>query len=242
MTAPRLREQCRPPSPPDRRPPRRGGSPSSKTASAAALLALSVALALPATAQEQTTFVSNIEEVQLRGNLSIQAQSFTTGPNIRGYKLSEVVLNRVSGGQGSATYVKVKRGTTSAPSDASSDLVANLSTPGGGSPASFTAPANTTLAANTIYWVVVNEGRGGSSMSVGVTESDNQTVTTADPNWDIANARIWKNSDSDDWETSPSAVMIAIKGFTADRPEADTGNAGTGVASNGSSQSFPIQK
>ena len=80
MTAPRLREQCRPPSPPDRRPPRRGGRPSSQTVSAAArpaglarlagarrgllrsagalaaaaCLALSVSLALPATAEAQT--------------------------------------------------------------------------------------------------------------------------------------------------------------------------------------------
>ena len=80
MTAPRLREQCRPPSPPDRRPPRRGGRPSSQTVSAAArpaglarlasarrglvrsagalaaaaCLALSGSLALPATAEAQT--------------------------------------------------------------------------------------------------------------------------------------------------------------------------------------------
>ena len=90
MTAPRAREQCRPPSPPDRLPPRRGGgsSPSTCTASpagraagparapvarhglarsaralaAAALLALSGALALPPSAQAQTvtTLVSNI--------------------------------------------------------------------------------------------------------------------------------------------------------------------------------------
>ena len=36
MTAPRAREQRRPPSPPDRLPPRRGGRPSSQTVSAAA--------------------------------------------------------------------------------------------------------------------------------------------------------------------------------------------------------------
>ena len=35
MTAPRAREQRRPPSPPDRLPPRRGGRPSSQTVSAA---------------------------------------------------------------------------------------------------------------------------------------------------------------------------------------------------------------
>ena len=83
MTAPRAREQADPPSPPDRRPPRRGGgsSPSPSTCAsaagrpagparlcgarrglvrsaralaAAALLALSGALLLPATAQAQT--------------------------------------------------------------------------------------------------------------------------------------------------------------------------------------------
>ena len=185
---------------------------------AVALLALSGSLALPAAAQAQTatTFVSNIEEVQLRGNVSIQAQRFITGSNTSGYTLSEVVLRRVSGGQGSATYVKVRRGTASAPGDASSDLVANLSTPGGSSlVASFTAPANTTLAANTFYWVVVNEGRG-SRMSVGGTESDGQTDTAEDPDWGIAHERLWKNSDSDAWGSSSIAVMIAIKGFTAE--------------------------
>ena len=69
ITAPRLREQRRPPSPPDRLPSPRGGHPSPSTASAAArrgllssaralaaaaLLALVVGLALPATAQAQT--------------------------------------------------------------------------------------------------------------------------------------------------------------------------------------------
>ena len=89
MTAPRPREQCRPPSPTDRLPPRRGGgsSPyicrirrrpaalsrprvarrsligSARALAAAALLALSGALALPAAAQAQEiALVSNISE------------------------------------------------------------------------------------------------------------------------------------------------------------------------------------
>ena len=91
MTAPRPREQRRPPAPPDRLPPRRGGgsSPSiyaesaavlpagpgrlrdarrglvrsARALAAAALLALSGALALPAAAQAQEiALVSNISE------------------------------------------------------------------------------------------------------------------------------------------------------------------------------------
>ena len=93
MTAPRLREQCRPPSPPDRLPSRRGGHPSPSTASAAgrpaglprlagarrglvrsarvlaavAWLSLLGALALPAPAQAQTTGICDrTQQVQNR--------------------------------------------------------------------------------------------------------------------------------------------------------------------------------
>ena len=69
MTAPRAPEPHRPPSPPDRLPSRRGGRPASRTVSAAgrrgllrsalALLALSGALALPATAHADV--VSNLD-------------------------------------------------------------------------------------------------------------------------------------------------------------------------------------
>ena len=64
MIAPRLRGRAGPPSPTDRRPPHRGGGSSRSTCgayarAAAALLALSGALALPATAQA-AVLVSNI--------------------------------------------------------------------------------------------------------------------------------------------------------------------------------------
>ena len=123
MTAPRAREQADPPAPPDRRPPRRGGSPSPETASAAgrpvafarlggsrrslvrsaaALLALSGALALPATAEAQTvtTLVSNIGQTSntptTTGNVS---QNFTTGSSATGYTVTgvDVVSARASG-------------------------------------------------------------------------------------------------------------------------------------------------
>ena len=112
MTAPRAREQSDPPSPPDRRPPRRGGgsSPSpyacasaagraagparlcsarrglvrsARALAAAALLALSGALALPATAQADV-LVSNIgQSTETAGTLDVtaadQSLQFTTG-------------------------------------------------------------------------------------------------------------------------------------------------------------------
>ena len=122
MTAPRARERSDPPMPPDRRPPRRGGgsSPSTYGASAAgraagfarpplvrrglvrsalalaaaALLLLSGALALPATAEAQTaiTLVSNIGQGETSGSSRSArvAQRFTTGPNLAGYNLTGV--------------------------------------------------------------------------------------------------------------------------------------------------------
>ena len=122
MTAPRAREQADPPSSPDRLPPGRGdrSSPyiyavsaaarpagfarlagarralvgSASALAAAALLALFGALALPATAQAQTTttFVSNTGETQNSSSGAILAQSFTTGSNTGGYTLSEVAI------------------------------------------------------------------------------------------------------------------------------------------------------
>ena len=110
MTAPRLREQRRPPSPPDRLPSPRGGHPSPSTASAAkrlagfarlagarrglvhsarplaaaALLALFGALALPATAQAQEiVLVSNIAE-RNDGSFSIRSPTFQIGTIVFG--------------------------------------------------------------------------------------------------------------------------------------------------------------
>ena len=75
MTVPRLREQCRPPSPPDRRPPagfarlavaRRGLVRSARALAAAACLALVGSLALPATATAQASvLVTNLNNAEL---------------------------------------------------------------------------------------------------------------------------------------------------------------------------------
>ncbi len=111
MTAPRAREQSDPPSPPDRRPPRRGGSPSSKTASTAgrptgfarlvgarrsligsaralaalALLALSGGLALPATAQAQTSCSLNTGDIWCGLVTVAEFERDSTSGTLRGY-------------------------------------------------------------------------------------------------------------------------------------------------------------
>ena len=243
MTAPRAREQADPPSPPDRQPPRRGGrsSPciyavsaagrsaglggarrgflhSARALAAVALLALFGALALPATAQAQsvTTFVSNTGETPGSSSTSIQAQTFTTGSNTGGYTLSEVDVRHISSISTSGTMVKVMSDNGSGRPGA---LVANLDNPSSfpdDSIIGFTAPASTeTLAANTVYWVVVNDGRAfgvSTRTSIGRTNSSDETATAADPNWSIGDTRYWKNRAVDNWSTSSAPLVFAIKG------------------------------
>ena len=262
MTAPRAREQADPPSPPDRRPPRRGGgsSPSTHAASAAgraagparsagarrslvrsahalavaALLALSGALALPATAQEQTTFVSNLAKAQGSSSGTIQAQSFSTGSHTAGYMLSTVRLlyaTKGSAADTSALRVKIRTNSSGAPGG----LVADLSSPASfavDTIVSFTAPANTKLDAEETYWVVINEGYDSSSterLAFYQTTSDDETTTTADSNWSIGDERLWRNDSSHDWATSSNSLKIAIIGTAASGtpPAAPTGFSAT---------------
>ena len=132
MTAPRAREQADPPSPPDRRPPRRGGrsSPciyavsaagppaglggarrgflhSARALAAAALLVLTGALALPATAEAQTvtTLVSNVGHStgHVLGAAAEWSQRFAHGSNPSGYTLTAVDVVNNSGVSATST-------------------------------------------------------------------------------------------------------------------------------------------
>ena len=177
MTAPRAREQANPPAPPDRRPPRRGGgsSPSPYTyasaagrpagparprlaLAAAALLALTGALALPATAQADV-LVSNIEQdTHSFFNIKVsrdKAQQFTTGGNTSGYNLDSVEL-KVGNYENVMVTVRLYSDSSGNPgtsiftfTNPTAGVVAN-------SDNTFTAPANTTLMASTPYHIVVS--------------------------------------------------------------------------------------
>ena len=182
MTAPRAREQSDPPSPPDRRPPRRGGgsSPSIYAASAAgrrippvarhglvrsaralavaALLALSGALVLPATAQADV-LVSNIGQATASTSINPEAQDnalqFTTGGNTGGYNLDSVEL-KVKDYENVMLTVSLYSDSSGVPGSSiftftnpTSGITANANN-------TFTAPANTTLMASTPYHIVVS--------------------------------------------------------------------------------------
>ena len=155
-----------------------------------------------------TTLVSNTGETLDSGSTgSIVAQNFRTGANADGYTISEVDIRLHAGSGSTSTSVSIRKNTSGEPGD----LVAALTNP---SPLSrnslntFTAPVGTRLDASTTYWITVSEGISNRA-PLSLTFSNAQT---GEQGWRIGNDRLYRSSDSDDWTTSESALVIAIKG------------------------------
>ena len=93
-------------------------------------------------------------------------------------------------------------------------LVAILTNPGTleGGLNTFTAPAGTTLAASTTYWITVSEEMESSRVSFAQTTADGETGETG---WRISNTRLYKAKETAGWSTAPSSLLIAIKGTNA---------------------------
>ncbi len=197
---------------------------------AAALLALPLlaALALAPAAQAQTTLVSNTAGTDAGGTASEAAVAFTTGSNAYGYTLSavDVVLGASSGRD---TVVTIRAGGGINPGA----LVATLANPSSltNGVNTFTAPADTTLAASTTYFLVVNDGRGGSPGSnVGVSQTASNAQTGAS-GWSIADNGRFIFSGS--WFNTGAVLRFALKG-APNGPAAPTGF--TATAGPGSGQ------
>ena len=197
---------------------------------AAAFLVAFVALfVLPLQAQAQSTitFVSNIGQTAessglIVGSLSSfqfsRAQQFTTGDNADGYTLSELVVNISA----SASSTDVPR--VSIYSDASGSPATSLYTLT--NPASFangdmtfTAPANATLAKETVYWVLLEE-TAPDSYSVGVTRSGSEG--TAESGWSIADRHLSRTSDGGTWSYNSSVLLMTVNGTVGGTTPTDT--------------------
>ena len=179
----------------------------------AVLLAVFAALlALPAQAQGLTTFVSNTQHVSEPRTASlITAQSFETGANPDGYTISNIQLKLHSTSNPSAlTSAKIREYNAS---DEPGDLVATLTNPGtlvSDSLNTFTAPAGTTLDANTTYFIMLNEGISSSNTVIfATTLSDEETGET---DWSIGNGRLNFTTSTGDWNTSMFSLLIEIRG------------------------------
>ena len=140
------------------------------------------------------------------GLVLTQAIGFTTGSNKDGYELRSIraVLSFADSSDGVRARIFSSSGTTP---DSS---VATLTNPTiGNGVKEFTAPADTILDKDTLYFVVFDVTTSNGAYSVSVTDSD-RTTTAAD-GWSLNSQRHEKDG-SDPWRTYASAVLVEING------------------------------
>ena len=171
-------------------------------------LTYTVTVTREATTTTAITLVSNTHhDVSSGASNSFQAQSFETGANAGGYTISEVQV-RLQTVSGKSTSVTIRENA----SDEPGALVATLTNPGtltASSLNTFTAPAGTTLAASTTYWISVNEGIS-SRATVGRAGSDGETGETG---WSIGDGRLFRGAEgAAPWTSSSTPLMIEIRG------------------------------
>ena len=124
------------------------------------VVALCFMLQAPVQAQTATALLSNIGQTTAETNqYTDTAQPFGSGANTGGYVLTSIEINtNVEAGQDLSYLPTLKVHSGSA----TGTEVAALTAPSSTSPTlTYTAPANTTLAASTTYWVVSTGGHFG---------------------------------------------------------------------------------
>ena len=145
-----------------------------------------------------------------------QGQGFTTGSNSFGYSLEsvEVKFNTAPSG----LSVKLATGLPTA-----TTVVATLSNPSSltAGDLTFTAPANTTLSANTTYFVVVEASSGNIRPS-----NSHDEDSGAAAGWSIGNVLFWrKASSTGSWSSQHSSYPMRIRVNGADLAlESDAGD------------------
>ena len=200
---------------------------------AALALLLLAALAAPAQA---ATLVSNIGQTddgvdqQIGSGGQDIAQGFTTGASGASLSSIEIMLYSFFSGTAHPTVTLHSGSATSA-------AVATLASPAGtiGTAAAkytYTAPANTTLAASTTYYVVLDEG--GFGLKVSVTDSANED-SGGQTGWSIADDYGFRTSSStDDFSNANDSILISVNG-TATTTTDTTAPAFASAAANGAS-------
>ena len=181
---------------------------------AALALLLLAALAAPAQA---ATLVSNIgqsvDETSQIGTEFDFSQGFTTGTG--GGALTSIEIKLRAGTAQTHPTVTLHSGS------ATSAAVATLSAPAGtvGTTTAnytYTAPANTTLAASTTYYVLLEDG--GSTVNVRLTSSDNEDSGGA-TGWSVADSSGWRTASSTGGFTDLNeALMIRVNGTATTPP------------------------
>ena len=193
-----------------------------------ALPAVAVVLFVPETggAQTVTTYVSNIDQGS-DGNYQtdqLRAQSFTTGSQAGGYTVTHVDIGS-DDDEGDSFSAAIY--TTNSSGHPVSEVAA-LTPPSSfaAGTLTFTAPANTTLAASTTYSVRIVNSSASDPARLDTTTSNDEDADAAS-GWSIGdNAHRKVSLTSGSWTERVASIRIAIKG-SATAPAAN--NLATGA-------------
>ena len=179
---------------------------------------------VPITRQAQTTtttmaLVSNLGQTVDSALIALAAQGFTTGSNAGGYTLSdiqaEIALALSEADRNQVTAQLWSATTAGAPSAKLADLTVPPHPITAGT-VSFTAPPNTTLAAGTKYFIVLDSTGGAQSLQVRSTASPDEDPGAA-AGWSIEDARYWEQGGTF-MQASGSSMMIAVRGQAISTP------------------------
>ena len=211
---------------------------------AAALVALSLLAAAPAAAE---VLVSNIDNAYVEGswNLAwvVPAPGFTTGPH-PAYTVTSIEV-QFSQQPSDDLTVKLVTGLPDAATE-----IATLTNPATLSTGilAFTAPATTTLSANTTYSVTLQ----GSTGELSANHSKNYSGAAG---WSIAADSYWRLSDGTEWSTTATglafrvngaAVVATAPGFSSASIDGDkltiTFHEALGAAANLANTAFTVKK
>ena len=161
---------------------------------------------------EETVLVSNILTFRAgaQGGIDL-AQAFTTGTHTAGFILTsaEISITTRAGGSIPVPPLELISGTAPHTGTATAFSGPSALESGTSKRYTFTAPASTTLAASTTYWILVQPATG-----VEVTNTDRTGEDTRKPGWSIANNRLWRDEDSTgEFAATPSPVRMRINGL-----------------------------
>ena len=171
---------------------------------AALLLAGAGTVAAPASAAELVGNIGQSGDGAAQGIASYDhAQGFTTGSNSGGYTLTDI---QIVFGTGSKSGISVKLATGLPSSTTEVVTLSNPSLPNAGGTRTFTAPTDTTLSADTEYWVIV-EGTAGIVRSTTSDAEDSGGMS----GWEVADGLYKRDADSTGEWTADTATNLRIR-------------------------------
>ena len=177
-------------------------------------------LALAADPAHGDVLVSNIDQTSsfTLANLQTddQAQGFTTGSNSTGYDLTSIQVRFFRGASRDASIgtVTVTLNISAGPSPGRPGAVLHILSGGArphGGVNTYTAPSGATLAANTQYFVTLEGGDGGPSVTL-----SNGEDSTSQSGWSISNVSRFRNDEISgfisNWDLISTSRMIRVNG------------------------------